>query len=83
MYTRFFGYNAEKYLHQKGNELHKNIKGCFSMFAFNKDTNTIYIYTTHPGMWIGRAGTDIAKVKEDLQKMFPHPIDVAIIETTI
>lgn len=83
MYTCYFNYQAEKYLHKRGSDFHKKIKSCFSMFAYNKDTNTIYIYTTHPGIWIGKMGQEIQQIKEDLAKFFAFPVEVALIETRI
>lgn len=64
--------NLRKYhpVHKVGVILRDKIKQykkcCDSLWNYNEKENTIVIYTTGAGYWIGKAGQDVAKLKDDL-----------------
>ena len=53
-------------LKERAIELNKLNKRVYSMWYADKDTNTIYICTTHPGLWIGKRGEDHEKLLKEL-----------------
>ena len=56
-------------LKERAVELNKLNKRIYSMWYKDKETNTVYICTTHPGYWIGKAGQDHEKLVKELDAL--------------
>ena len=69
-------------LHEKSMELHKY--NCISTWCYDQDSKKILVFTTRPGLWIGRYGADKNKlqneINEILKKDSKEPIQISFIE---
>lgn len=38
--------------------------GGYNLWTYNDETNTIWLYTSRPGVWIGMAGQNLSRVQQ-------------------
>lgn len=78
--TPYFNYNVKSYLQKRARELNKRISGVKSLFNYDKDTKVVNIYTTYPGVWIGRGGETIDEIKQAVKALDPEIANIALWE---
>ena len=71
-----------KILHEKSMELHKY--NCVSTWCYDENSKKIMVFTTRPGLWIGRHGVDKDRlqneINEILKKDGKESIQISFIE---
>lgn len=78
--TPYFDYKVKTYLQKRAREISNRVRGVKSLFNYDKDTKVVNIYTTHPGIWIGRGGETIDEIKQTVKALDPEIANIALWE---